>query len=651
MKIKQFLQKYNVDVGVLLSDATFLPFYGMNNQQKLEHKTIFTNISLDNNRNLGTVVGMTVLGFLGFVSLGFTIFGAIGGGVLGILLGRYIGQKISKKIASKGTQLTKFDLLSIRIKCVLRWCELMTSKYEANLNLHRFVIERLLTEIKPLLHYKLFDKTLQAQSVKILKKVKIFLTQKGLYCVGLSYKLTKEYIKIIEKAIIYSKFQTNQIQVVLAETVQDVLQPFCTLYHDDNNQGIIADLVRKIENLLKNQTVIEAQQVHVDKQLTLEEIKLFVSTLQETVKIDDIEKILTSQTYRQQNQSIPIRENKSQTPQRRQSLVDPRSYEDVENEMNAQAPNQFAVVKQNKRSKSLHHFKIDQGDVIIEINKEDILNDLKQEIKQESKQESKLEQKSEIKQESKQESKLDIKADQIFLQIEPQEQFASSHKLQGSRNLSEVREFNLSSELKQRFEVMRSLLEEPVAGWDLVLQKENIIIYRTFKPGNPAVFVKGFADLPGVSKDTLYFAIHDEQYRKKWDKILVDFQILEKESPIVDIMYYYVKSPFGVDNREFCQKRIVRQNFPHPGQTSLLYFSVDHVRAPKYKNHVRAETHIAGYIMEETKQGARLHFCTNNDVKGDIPKVFNSFNLIVSSQLCSFKSACQLDKIYALSMY
>jgi len=80
-----------------------------------------------------------------------------------------------------------------------------------------------------------------------------------------------------------------------------------------------------------------------------------------------------------------------------------------------------------------------------------------------------------------------------------------------------------------------------------------------------------------------------------------------------------------VANREFCQKRITKYDFPNVGQTSLIYFSVDNKNAPIVKGHVRAETLISGYVMEDIKGGCRLQFCTNNDVKGNIPKVCELF--------------------------
>jgi len=86
---------------------------------------------------------------------------------------------------------------------------------------------------------------------------------------------------------------------------------------------------------------------------------------------------------------------------------------------------------------------------------------------------------------------------------------------------------------------------------------------KTFKPGNEAVFVKGYGDV-NSPKEILFEAIYNEDFRKKWDKVLVNFHVVERESDTVDIVYYYVESPFGVANRDFLQKRIVRYNYPKP---------------------------------------------------------------------------------------
>lgn len=67
--------------------------------------------------------------------------------------------------------------------------------------------------------------------------------------------------------------------------------------------------------------------------------------------------------------------------------------------------------------------------------------------------------------------------------------------------------------MEEKFKLLVDLIEEPIDGWEIILKKENLIIYKTFKPGNPAVFVKGHSDLMGISIDILLKAIHNEKYR------------------------------------------------------------------------------------------------------------------------------------------
>ncbi|CAD8058991.1 unnamed protein product [Paramecium primaurelia] len=647
MELKELINK-------LLSDATFLPIYGLTDQQKLEHRTIFTNITLGNNQNLGTIIGMAVLGVIGFLALGFTFLGAIGGGAIGIILGRYLGRKISKKIATKGINLTEFDIFVIRVKCLLRWGKLIMVKYINDINLQRFCVQRILTEIKPLLHYKYFDKKFQKESQTLLIKIREQLSkEQSIYALCLSYKLTKEYIQIIDQKIIYSKFSNYEISYVLNETVSDVLIPFLTLFQDVRDcqkNDVIQLLIKKIKKLQINKIVLKCQQGYFDQQLSIEFIKMFAAKLNYKVKIEDLEKFLQIQNYRQQLQN---REQISKSHQRRKSQGDMISMnEDIDQEFQAQVP---LIMKNQVRARAKSYDDKNDQQIISKqqcqlINQQNQQQQPQQPLQQQQNNFEKIEKRGSqcIQENLIQQSQLQ----QILcLQLEhsKQNQQINRGSFQAEENqINSDRTYQLSAELEEKFKLLVGLIEEPIEGWEIILKKENLIIYKTFKPGNPAVFVKGHSDLQGISIDILLKAIHNEKYRQKWDKILLSFQVLERESAIVDIIYYYVKSPPCVDNREFCQKRILKYDFPKPGKTCLLYFSVDHNKAPKFKGHIRAETLISGYILESIPGGSRLYFCSNNDVKGDIPK--SLVNYVASrapiSWINSLRKGCEdHDKI------
>jgi hypothetical protein len=54
---------------------------------------------------------------------------------------------------------------------------------------------------------------------------------------------------------------------------------------------------------------------------------------------------------------------------------------------------------------------------------------------------------------------------------------------------------------------MVDIINEPTDSWDLVVRKDNIVIYKTFKNGNDTVFVKGEGLIFGINKETLYSVI------------------------------------------------------------------------------------------------------------------------------------------------
>jgi hypothetical protein len=51
--------------------------------------------------------------------------------------------------------------------------------------------------------------------------------------------------------------------------------------------------------------------------------------------------------------------------------------------------------------------------------------------------------------------------------------------------------------------------------------------------------------------------------RRGWDKVLSNFEIIEDDPEKgVSILYYMIKTPIGVSNRDFLQQRKVRKNYP-----------------------------------------------------------------------------------------
>jgi len=89
------------------------------------------------------------------------------------------------------------------------------------------------------------------------------------------------------------------------------------------------------------------------------------------------------------------------------------------------------------------------------------------------------------------------------------------------------------------------------------------------------------------------------------------------------VLYYLVKAPFGISNRDFLQKRKVINDFPTQGITYMHYKSTEHPDVPKYKGIVRAETIISGYVIEQIQDDppiTKLIIISQNDIKGLIPK-------------------------------
>ena len=83
---------------------------------------------------------------------------------------------------------------------------------------------------------------------------------------------------------------------------------------------------------------------------------------------------------------------------------------------------------------------------------------------------------------------------------------------------------------------------------------------------------------------------------------------------------YYFQAPLGVSNRDFIQKRCFIKDYPKPGMIMISFQSTTHSKVPPTKGAVRADTHIAGYIMKPVNNGrdTELYIISQVDIKVNI---------------------------------
>jgi len=107
----------------------------------------------------------------------------------------------------------------------------------------------------------------------------------------------------------------------------------------------------------------------------------------------------------------------------------------------------------------------------------------------------------------------------------------------------------------------------------------------------------------------------DPNLRSKWEEHIRDFEIVQTLNPNQDIVYYTIKAPIGVTNRDFVSKRSYAANYKdfdycmHVGAT-------EHPSKPANKKFVRAVVINSGHCLNrisDTK--TRIQMCIQTDLK------------------------------------
>ncbi|CAD8078889.1 unnamed protein product [Paramecium sonneborni] len=598
-------------VQLILSKHFYLSQNYQTPTQAKEFNDVLQSCDQFDQRKLGTVIGMILLGAIGFFIFGFALLGGIGGGILGIIGGHQVGKRIKKTLQNQ-QDINEIDIYDLRIRTILKWAQQQQKKYNYNINLQRFVIDKILTEIKIALHFKYFSVINQNKLQKLLKKSFIFINQDLYLCsIELSLLLLKEQLKILKyfslqdqniylneeeiKLLNEQMHYRNQLEISVLKGIDNVLKPVVTLFQTQLPDNKLPEIIRNVRQFIYSIEIIQLSKQFPDPQMSIYYIKMLNVYLNQRVITQNLKLYVQQQTFRK----LETVGQDIQCYMQKQTSI-----------YNIQQEDEIKInIKQEQIEEQQYDIIIQNNELQLKL--EETINQEPQQIK----------------------LKLQSHPNKInFSKIDPKGNLNSIPQLSYDEiNIQNLEIENYKSKYPQhycqrtidKFELFLKLINEPTDLWDLAINNKDSQIYKSFKEGSDTVFIKGFGIIKDTTLDSALKVVYDVNLRREWDKLLRDFKIIKTESKDIDIVSYYVQPPISlVTPREWIQRRILRYDFPQKGQITLIFYSVDYPQHPINRNRIRAHTEISSMIFENFEQkNIKISICSNNDIKGYIPKM------------------------------
>lgn len=183
---------------------------------------------------------------------------------------------------------------------------------------------------------------------------------------------------------------------------------------------------------------------------------------------------------------------------------------------------------------------------------------------------------------------------------------------------------NPANIVDQDFLDLQKIADDDLSNWDKVISSDGVTIYKKMADDSPVVLLKVYAMIDDYSPETILEVLNNAKVRQSWDKVLCNFELIEDFTDH-QVIYFMIKTPIGISNRDFLQQRKTKYDFPLPGLISMHFKSVQHPRCPDKPKIVRGDTVISGYILErynnaKGRESTKLTIITQNDIKGLVPK-------------------------------
>lgn len=185
------------------------------------------------------------------------------------------------------------------------------------------------------------------------------------------------------------------------------------------------------------------------------------------------------------------------------------------------------------------------------------------------------------------------------------------------------------------------------SNFQLVYKDKNLKIVKKHTKNNPVILIKAEATL-NIKPNLLCELIYNLKWRKKWDKVLSDFKIVDKIDESSDVIFSLYKAPFGISNREFLQKRFIFENIEN-FDFILAFENAEHENCKVKDGHIRTDSIMGGYLIQKLENDkSYLYIISQTDIKGVIPNwiVNQTASKAPASWIKDLKKGIDLIKMY-----
>jgi hypothetical protein len=158
------------------------------------------------------------------------------------------------------------------------------------------------------------------------------------------------------------------------------------------------------------------------------------------------------------------------------------------------------------------------------------------------------------------------------------------------------------------------------AKWEKVTSESGINVFKKEVEGSPVIAFKG----DGVIDASILRVISvltDTSRSKEWVDRLVEAEILEEISPLERIQYSHVKTPPGLDDRDFVAR--AKLNIDVANKRVIINIqSTTHAKKPAGANGIVRGELIGSSFLLVPLEGGKTRVITeiHADPKGDVPK-------------------------------